>query len=338
MRADREMRPPEEPAPAVRAATDTALPATRVRSAVSRYRDVVLFFTLALLWDGSFVAIEVGLDYYPPVLYAAYRFDVAALALLSYVFVTRDAPFPRTRGDLAAIGFSGGLSVAANNSLLFVGQQYTTSGIASITYGLVPIATATVAALWIGGAELDARGAVGVVVLAFLGVGLVAQPDPASLGGGVAVGVGLIAVGVVAVAVGSVGLRTVETSFSSVALTGWAMGFGALVIHALSLGLGESQRLPAAAPRALVALGFLALFSSAVAYTIYLTLLDRLGPFEVNLVSYVVPVVATVAGALLLAEPVTAFTVAGFAVIVLGFGLLKRREIADAAAGIRFPG
>ena len=304
---------------------------------MSRYRDVLLFFTLALLWGGSFVAIEVGLDYYPPVLYAAYRFDVAALALLSYVLVTQDSPFPRTRGDLAAIGFSGGLSVAANNALLFVGQQYTTSGIASITYSLVPIATAAVAALWIGGADLDARGAVGVV-LAVLGVGLVAQPDPANLGSGVAVGVGMIAIGVVAVAVGSVGLRTVETSFSSVALTGWAMGFGALAIHALSLGIGESQRLPAAAPRALVALAFLGLLSSAVAYTIYFTLLDRLGPFEINLVSYVVPIVATVAGALLLAEPVTPFTVAGFAVIVLGFGLLKRHEIADAAAGIRFPG
>ncbi|QAU14239.1 DMT family transporter [Halorubrum sp. BOL3-1] len=303
---------------------------------MSRYRDVALFFALSLLWGGSFVAIEVGLDYYPPVLYAAYRFDLAALALISYVLVTESGPFPRSRGDLAAIGFSGGLSVAANNALLFVGQQYTTSGIASITYSLVPITTAAVAAAWVGGADLDAHGALGVV-LAFLGVGLVAQPDPANLAGGVAVGVGLIGIGVVAVAVGSVGLRTVETTFSNVALTAWAMGFGALAIHALSLGLGEAQRLPAASPRALAALAFLGLFSSAAAYTIYFTLLDRLGPFEINLVSYVVPVVATVTGALLLDEPVTPFTVAGFAVIVLGFGLLKRREIAHAAAGVRFP-
>ena len=304
---------------------------------MSRYRNVALFFALALLWGGSFVAIEVGLDYYPPMLYAAYRFDVAALALLSYVLLTESDRLPRTRGDFAAIGFSGGLSVAANNSLLFVGQQYTTSGIASITYSLVPIATAAVAALWIGGSDLDARGALGVV-LAFVGVGLVAQPDPANLAGGVAVGVGLISIGVVAVAVGSVGLRTVETSFSSIALTGWAMLFGALAIHALSLGLGEAQRLPATATRPLVALAFLGICSSAVAYTIYFTLLDRLGPFEINLVSYVVPVVATVAGAVLLAEPITPLTVAGFAVIVAGFGLLKRREIVDAAAGVRFPG
>ncbi|OYR41646.1 EamA family transporter [Halorubrum sp. Ib24] len=295
---------------------------------MSRYRDVVLFFTLATLWGGSFVAIEVGLDYYPPVLYAAYRFDVAALVLVSYVLLTEAGPLPSTRGDFAAIGFSGGLSVAANNSLLFVGQQYTTSGIASITYSLVPIATAAVAAAWIGGSDLDARGAFGVV-LAFIGVGLVAQPDPANLAGGVTIGVGLISIGVLALAVGSVGLRTVTTSFSSIALTGWAMLFGATLIHGLSAALGETQRLPVTELPAVGSLLFLGVMSSAVAYSIYFTLLDRLGPFEINLVSYVVPVVATVAGAVLLLEPVTPLTVVGFFVIVAGFALLKRHAIAD---------
>ena len=295
---------------------------------MSRYRDLVLFFTLAFLWGGSFVAIEVGLDYYPPLLYAAYRFDVAALVLVSYVLLTESGPLPTTRGDVAAIGLSGGLSVAANNSLLFVGQQYTTGGIASITYSLVPIATAAVAAVWIGGSDLDARGAIGVV-LAFVGVGLVAQPDPANLAGGVTIGVGLISIGVIAVSVGSVGLRTVKTTFSSVALTGWAMLFGALLIHGFSVGAGEPQQLPSTALPAVGSLLFLGVLSSAVAYAIYFTLLDRLGAFEINLVSYVVPVVATVAGAVLLSEPVTALTVAGFAVIVVGFALLKRHAIAD---------
>lgn len=297
---------------------------------VSQYRDIVLFFVLALLWGGSFVAIEVGLDFYPPVLYAAYRFDLAAAALLSYVFLTESDTRPRTRGDLAAIGFSGGLSVAANNSLLFFGQQFTTSGIASITYSLVPIVTAAVAAAWIGNSQLDGRGTFGVV-LAFIGVGLVAQPDPANLGGGVTLGVTLIFVGVVAVAVGSVGLRTVDTSFSSIALTGWAMAFGALCMHAMSLLAGEPQQLPVTAPAPLAALIFLGVFASAVAYTIYFTLLDRLGPFEINLVSYLVPIVATVTGVLLLGESVNVATIAGFLTIVAGFGLVKRHAIAEEA-------
>ena len=293
---------------------------------MSRYRDAVLFLAVALLWGGSFVAIEVGLEFYPPVLFAAYRFDLAALALVSYVLVTQDAPLPRTRADFVAVGFSGGLSVAANNSLLFVGQQYTTSGIASVVYSLVPIATAAAAATWLGDSGLDARGYVGVL-LAFLGVALVAQPDPANLAGGVTVGVGLILVGVVAVSVGAVGIRTVSPSIPSVALTAWAMLLGGLLIHGFSLGLGEEQMAPVAEPLPLLALAFLGLLSSAVAYSFYFALLDRLGAFQVNLVSYVVPVVATVAGAVLLDEPVTVYTVTGFVVIVVGFGLLKRAAI-----------
>ena len=138
-----------------------------------------------------------------------------------------------------------------------------------------------------------------------------------------------ILIGVLAVAVGSVGLRVVETSFSSVALTGGAMLFGALCMHGISIGAGEPQQLPVTALPALVALVFLGVLASAAAYTIYFTLLDRLGPFEINLVSYVVPVVATVTGVLLLSEPVTAFTVAGFVVIVAGFVLVKRHAIAE---------
>lgn len=299
-----------------------------VLAIVSRYQNVLLFFLLATLWGGSFVAIEIGLDHYPPVLYAAYRFDIAAVLLLSYVFLTESDVLPGTRGELAAIGLSGGLSVAANNALLFVGQQFTTSGIAAITYSLVPIMTAAVAAVWIGDSQLDARGTFGVV-LAFLGVGLVAQPDPANVTDGVTLGVALIFVGVTAVAVGSVGLRIVRTSFSSIALTGWAMLFGAVCLHGLSFAGGEPQQLPVLAPVPLLALVFLGVLSSAVAYTIYFTLLDRLGPFEINLVSYLVPVVATITGVVLLAEPVTIATVAGFLTIVAGFGLVKRRAIAE---------
>ena len=300
---------------------------------MSRYRSALLFLALAGLWGGSFVAIEVGLAYYPPLLYAAYRFDVAAVVLLTYVWLTDSDPLPKTRGDLAAIGLGGGLNVAANNSLLFTGQQYTTSGVASITYSLVPIVTAAAAAVWLGESGLDARGAIGVV-LAFVGVGLVARPSPSTLTSGVTLGVGLIFLGVLAVSVSSVGLRAVETRLSSVTLTGWSMLFGGMVIHAASAGVGETQQLPSMAPMALLALGFLGVLSSAVAYSIYFTLLNRLGPFEINLVSYVVPVVATVAGVVLLAETVTALTIVGFAVILAGFGLLKRRAIADELPGI----
>jgi len=298
-----------------------------VRSYVSPYRDVLLFVTLAALWGGSFVAIEVGLEYLSPILYAAYRFDLAALLLVGYVLATESDPLPRARSDAVAILLSGGFVVAGNNSLLFVGQQFTTSGVAAIVYSLVPIMTAAVATVLTGDAQLDARGMLGVV-LGVVGVGLVAQPDPNDVTAGVTLGVALIFVGVISVAIGSVGLRRLSTTCSSLALTAWAMLVGGLLMHGFSAGRGEAFSLPSAEPVAIAALVFLGVFSSAFAYSIYFTLLERLGPFQINLVSYVVPVLATVAGWALLGESVTWLTVAGFLVIVCGFGLVKRRAIA----------
>lgn len=293
---------------------------------MSRYRNAVLFFALAALWGGSFVAIEVGLDFYPPVLFAAYRFDFAALILVSYVLLTRDAPLPKTGSDILAIVLAGGFTVAGNNSLLFVGQQYTTSGIAAVTYSLVPIMTAAVAGVIADGSGLDTRGAIGVL-LGLVGVALVAQPDPANITGGVTIGVALVFLGVISVAIGSVGLRELETSFSSIEVTAWAMLAGGIFIHAFSVGLGEQQGLPVSDPKAVIALVFLSVFASAAAYSIYFTLLNRVGAFQINLVSYVVPVLATVAGWALLNESVTVYTVVGFCIIVVGFVLLKRAAI-----------
>lgn len=301
---------------------------------MSRYRDVLLFFLLAALWGGSFVAIEVGLEYLPPVLYAAYRFDIAAALMLAYVFAIEDDPLPRTGGDLLAIALSGGLIVAGNNALLFVGQQYTTSGIASIVYSLVPIMTVAVAVVMTGASGLDTRGAIGVG-LGIVGVGLVAQPDPNNLAAGVTLGVSLIFLGVISVSIGSVWLREVNSTCSAMALTAWAMLAGGLFLHGFSLGIGERVVIPSTEPVAIAALLFLAVFASAVAYSIYFTLLERVGPFQINLVSYVVPVLATVTGWALLNEPVTWLTVLGFVVIVIGFGLLKRHEIAAEVPKIR---
>ena len=61
---------------------------------------------------------------------------------------------------------------------------------------------------------------------------------------------------------------------------------------------------------------------------VHFRLLDSLGPLEVNLVAYVVPVVATVTGWALLAEPVSTATVGGFALVLVGFLLLKRGALA----------
>ena len=113
-------------------------------------RRTLLFFAAAsILFGGTFVAAKAGLAYFPPLLFVAFRFDVAAVALAAYAVLTssRDDLLPRSRGDLVGILATGILSIGLTNALLFVGQQHATSAVASIVFSLNPILTPVFAAL-----------------------------------------------------------------------------------------------------------------------------------------------------------------------------------------------
>ncbi|WP_225935352.1 DMT family transporter [Halobaculum magnesiiphilum] len=252
---------------------------------------------------------------------------MGAIVALAYVFWRADEPVPRSRADLGAVAVAALLFVVANITFLAYGQQYTTGGIASIVYSLNPILTTFFTVWLLGEGSLDLRGYVGVL-LGVVGVGLVAQPSPTDLAGDTTIGVALVFVAAVAVSFGSVATRWLEPDSEALPRTAWGMALGAVLLHGMSVAAGEPQPLPTAlSPAVVFSLAFLGVFASAVGYAIYFGLLDLLGPFEINLVSYVVPVVATVAGAVVLSEPVTPLTVAGFVVVVVGFALVKREAI-----------
>jgi drug/metabolite transporter (DMT)-like permease len=289
-------------------------------------RRTVGFFALAsLLFGGTFVAAKAGLAYFPPLLFVALRFDIAALVLGGYAVArsTRAELLPRTRGDWVGILATGVLSIGLANALLFVGQAYVTSAVGAVIFSLNPVLTPAFAAVLLSNERLSVRGGVGLG-LGLLGVGLVVNPDPASLLGGGVLGKAIVFLGAVSAALGSVLVRWSgdDGTLSSTVRTAWALPFSALLTHAMSAAAGESIAAVAWTPAALLALGYVGVFAGALAYLSYFALLDATGAIRANLVFYVVPGVATLGGWALLGETVSATTVAGFAVVFLGFAVL----------------
>jgi drug/metabolite transporter (DMT)-like permease len=195
---------------------------------------------------------------------------------------------------------------------------------------LVPIATS----LWAFGLlpeeRLSVVGAFGVL-LGFVGVTLVVRPDPANLLAGGTLGRLLILGQVASVSLGGVLIQRSRPTLDRAALSGWSMGVGGLILHAMSLAVGEPLVLPGTL-RAGVAVLYLGVFATALAFFIYFSLLSARGALETSLVAYLVPVVATVASIALLGESVTPLTVVGFLVVFCGFLVLKRRAVADLVA------
>lgn len=285
---------------------------------------LTLFGAASVCLGTSFVAIKVGLATIPPVLFAAFRFDIAAVLLLALAAVLYDEWLPQTRRDLLGIAASAVFIVGINNALLFVGQQYTTSGAAAIMYSLMPVVSPVFTYLLLG--ERIARLDVAGILLGLVGVMVIVQPSPDQLGSGT-MGQLLVLVAAVSVSLGSVLLQRARPRLATLPLSAWAMLVGALGLHVTSLAIGESATTIPLTVDTLAAVIYVGAPGTAIAYGAYFLLIADAGPVRANLVAYAVPAIATVTAWALLGEELAATTLAGFATILVGFAVLQRTQL-----------
>lgn len=301
-----------------------------------RYRNLLLFSALAAAWGSAFVAIKAGLGtpadpagfFETPVLFAALRYDLAGVLMLGYAAYATDRVVPSGRREWASVLVAGSLIIAAYHALLFVGETdpAVTSAAAAIVVSLSPVLTAGFSRLLLPSERLTAVG-LGGMLLGLVGVALLTRPTPENLG--INVGVALVFLAAAAFALGSVLNRRIDAGLPIETMEAWAMLTGAALMHVVSAALGESVAAVEFTPTALASLGYLSLVASAAGFLIYFDLLERLGPIEINLVSYVAPLFAAVTGFLFLGEVVDRYAVAGFFVILVGFALVKRNAIRE---------
>lgn len=296
----------------------------------SHYRNLVLFFLTAVFFGGTFAAIKVGLAVIPPVFFAALRFDIGGVLLFTYAIFRIDDWRPHTRADWSAVIATAVFFLIANNVFLFLGQQFTGSAIAAVMYSFSPVLTPIFAFVLLENERLSRTGILGIVV-GFIGIAIVASPDPGNLSSDV-IGMGLVLLAAVGVALGGVVVRRVDASISSVGMMAWAMIISAPTIHVLSAALGESVSYAQWTSTTLLALAYIGVFATAIAYTTYFELLNQVGPIKASLNTYVTPIVAAIIGWMLLGEPITVTMVVGFVFIFGGFALLERQTFID---GIR---
>ncbi|WP_434521104.1 DMT family transporter [Halorubrum sp. AS12] len=293
---------------------------------MSRSRTAGRFLLLCAVWGTAFMATDVGLVNLPAVPFAAVRFDVAAALLFAAVLVAGVDIRPRTRDDYVYVLVGGALIIGAHHAFLFAGQQYVTGGVAAVLLGLVPVVTPALTRLVATDEEFTAATALGVS-LGFVGVVIIANPDPANLADSV-FGVALVLAAALAFAVAAVVTHSRSPSMPFLSTQAWMMAVGAVVLHAAVLVLpGQSFATATWTPSALGALAYLSAVAGVGGFLLYFTLLEDLGPIEMSFIEYVIPVFAALAGWIVLGQEVTPATVVGFVFILSGFVAAKWRAL-----------
>jgi drug/metabolite transporter (DMT)-like permease len=299
-----------------------------LRNLISTPESVIAaFLLLATLWGTSFVAIEAGLHYFPPLLFAGVRYAIAGVVVLGYAVLVADRWIPRDRDEWLGVAVAGAFVIAAYHGLLYVGELHISGAVAAVIVSLSPVLTATFAAALLPSQRIGPFE-IGGFALGILGVIVIADPMSAGLGSSVLLGVALAFAGAVAFSLGAVLLRPLRTDFPIAALQGWAMVLGAGMLFVGAGLLGESPAAIVWNATSIASLTYLTALSGVVAFLIYFALLDTVGPTQLHLVGYAEPVVAAVGSWALLGSLIGAEAIVGFVAILAGFVVLERHEIA----------
>ncbi|HXB53023.1 MAG TPA: DMT family transporter [Rhizomicrobium sp.] len=280
-----------------------------------------LLLLLALLWGSSFFFYKILVAVLPPVTVVLGRVGIAAIAMNLWLLATgRSVPLSHGRWRrFLLLGF-------LNNVLPFIliawGETRIESGLASILNATTPIFMVAVAHWGTEDEKLSwAKGA--SIVLGILGVTVLVGAD--AFGGGSSIWGELAVVAASCVyGFGGVYSRRSKDLPPLVAATGQVSG-GAVILLPLSLLIDQPWRLPMPDADVWAALLAIALVNTALAYFVYYRMLAGAGVTYISLVTFLIPVIALMLGAIFLDERVTVQALAGMAVITLGLAAIDGR-------------
>ncbi len=282
-----------------------------------------LFVLLASLWGGSFIAIEVGLHDFPPLFFAGVRYLLAGAVIMTVAIVTVPEWIPRERADWMSIGIVAVFIIAANHAFLYLGELYVPGAVAAVIVSLSPVLTILLASSLLGRGMPRVHELLGFV-MGLAGVVVIANPNPTALDVENLIGIALVFLAAASFAIGGVLSRPFRSSLPVVSLQAWSMVLGSFILLAVGWARGEPFSGIAPTPASIVSLAYLVVFSGVLAFLVYFTLLDRIGPTQLNLVGYLEPVAASIVGWLVLGHVVAPGTVLGFLLIAAGFTLIQR--------------
>jgi drug/metabolite transporter (DMT)-like permease len=276
----------------------------------TRQKWLIPFCLVALyfIWGSTFLGMKLAIESYPPFMMASLRFLLAG-GLLYVVLRVRGEPHP-TLAQWGGAAIVGTLLLSVGNAGVAYAEQWVDSGAAAMVIATVPIWVVLFSGFlgewphkweWLG----IALGLLGVVILNLDG-NMRANP----------MGAVILVIAAVSWALGSVWGKRLPLPGGTMSSAAQMLAGGA-VLAVMSAAQGE--RLTAMPTlHATLALAYLIVFGSFVAYSAYLYLLHTVRPALATSYAFVNPLVALALGAWLAGERIGLYEIIAMAVILLG--------------------
>jgi drug/metabolite transporter (DMT)-like permease len=280
-------------------------------------RGVLLFAAMCLIWGIPYLLIKVAVrDFSPPAL-VMLRTGIGAVVLLPFAFA-RGAVRPVLRRWLPLLVYTA-VELALAWVLLSDAERRVTSSLSGLSIAAVPLVAAVVVRLMKRDERLEPHRIVGLLVGA----------------GGVAVLLGFDLGSSSALSLVELGVVVLCYAAGPIIADKWLSDVPSMGVVALSLAICAVGYAPVAIPQlpshlpsttVLLATALLGVVCTALAFLVFFALIAEVGPARAPVFTFVNPAVAVVLGVLLLHEPLSWSTIAGFVLILTGSVLSTRRR------------
>jgi drug/metabolite transporter (DMT)-like permease len=249
-------------------------------------RSAVAAVVTLVFWSSAFAGIRYGLEAFEPMELALLRFTVASIALLAYALFRRFR-LPDAR-DIPAIAVIALLGITIYHTTLNLGEQTVSAGAASLLISTSPIFMVLMAAAFFK--ERLTRLAIAGMSLSFIGATLISFGKEGRLEFNT--GALLIVIAAIAGAIYSLGQKRLLPKYGAPPMTAYCVWIGTIFLMPAAPGLVRS--LQSAPWPAIVAVAYLGICPTAVAYVTWAYVLKRFPASRAASILYLVPVLAIV--------------------------------------------
>lgn len=282
-------------------------------------RAVILFIALGIAWGLPYLLIKVAVQELDPAMVVVGRCALGALILLPLALARRQVVMvlKRWRPLLAYTV----IEIVIPWFFLSTAEQKLPSSTAGLLIAAVPLVGVAVAVAFGRPARLSVSNWLGILA-GMLGVAALVGLDVA---GSDLIAVAEIAVVVVCYAIGPAILSRWMSDLPGVGVVAVSLAIAAVIyLPVVALTHAFPTRVPSLP--VILSVVALAVVCSAAAFLIMFALIAEIGPMRMTTITYVNPAVAIAAGALVLGERITVWTVIGFVLVIGGAYLVTRRR------------
>lgn len=283
------------------------------------------YLAIILIWSTTPLAIQwsaMGVDY----TFALLARMLLGLAICSALMLALRVRLPLDERALKTY-LAAGLGLFGAMSSTYWASRYIASGLIAVLFGLTPIVTSVIAALWLKESPLTARRITGMLAGLF---GLLLIFDTGYARGIESVaGIVAVIIAVLTQAGSLVWIKRIRAQIPALAVTAGALTV-AVPLHAAVWLLLDGEWSRAVSTRAGWAIVYLGVFGSVLGFNLYFYIAKHLEAGQIALINLVTPVAALLLGRALNAEQISASVWMGTLCIVLGLLIHQWSAIAPA--------